>query len=125
MVFLFLGAATLNIYTQVGLITLVGLITKHGILMVDFANRMQAEGHAVRAAIEHAAGVRLRPILMTTAAMVLGVSPLLIAQGPGAEARFSMGLVIAAGMAIGTLFTLFVVPAFYVLVASNRNRRKA
>lgn len=125
MVFLFLGAATLNIYTQVGLITLVGLITKHGILMVDFANRMQAEGHAVRAAIEHAAGVRLRPILMTTAAMVLGVSPLLIAQGPGAEARFSMGLVIAAGMAIGTLFTLFVVPAFYVLVASNRNGRKA
>ncbi|ACB74217.1 efflux RND transporter permease subunit [Opitutus terrae] len=120
MVFLFLGVATLNIYTQVGLITLVGLITKHGILMVDFANKLQEEGHEVRSAIEHAAGIRLRPILMTTAAMVLGVLPLLVAQGPGAEARFSMGLVIAAGMAIGTLFTLFVVPAFYVLVAHRR-----
>jgi multidrug efflux pump len=113
MVFLFLGAATLNIYTQVGLITLVGLITKHGILMVDFANRMQEEGHGVREAIEHAAGIRLRPILMTTAAMVFGVMPLVFASGAGAEARFSMGLVIATGMAIGTSFTLFVVPAFY------------
>ncbi len=120
MVFLFLGAATLNIYTQVGLITLVGLITKHGILIVAFANNMQEQGCSVREAVEHAAGVRLRPILMTTAAMVLGVLPLLIAHGPGAEARFSMGLVIAAGMAIGTCFTLFVVPAFYVLVAHQR-----
>jgi multidrug efflux pump len=120
LVFLFLGVATLNIYTQVGLITLVGLITKHGILMVDFANRMQAEGHAVRAAIEHAAGVRLRPILMTTAAMVFGVMPLVFARGAGAEARFSIGLVIAAGMSIGTLFTLFVVPSFYILVAHDR-----
>jgi hydrophobe/amphiphile efflux-1 (HAE1) family protein len=121
LVFLFLGAATLNIYTQVGLITLVGLITKHGILMVDFANRMQAEGHPVRAAIEHAAGVRLRPILMTTAAMVFGVMPLLFARGAGAEARYSMGLVIASGMAIGTLFTLFVVPVFYTLIAHDRH----
>ncbi|MBI5768990.1 MAG: efflux RND transporter permease subunit [Verrucomicrobia bacterium] len=120
LVFLFLGAATLNIYTQVGLITLVGLITKHGILMVDFANREQDEGQPVRAAIEHAAGIRLRPILMTTAAMVFGVMPLVFARGAGAEARFSMGLVIAAGMAIGTLFTLFVVPAFYVLIARDR-----
>jgi multidrug efflux pump len=120
MVFLFLGAATLNIYTQVGLITLVGLITKHGILMVDFANRMQEEGHSVRVAIEHAAGVRLRPILMTTAAMVFGVMPLVFAKGAGAEARYSIGLVIAAGMAIGTLFTLFVVPTFYTLIARPR-----
>ncbi len=120
MVFLFLGVATLNIYTEVGLITLVGLITKHGILIVEFANKMQTQGLSVREAVEHAAGVRLRPILMTTAAMVLGVFPLLIARGPGAEARFSMGLVIASGMAIGTLFTLFVVPSFYVLVAHDR-----
>jgi multidrug efflux pump len=120
MVFLFLGFATLNIYTQVGLITLVGLITKHGILMVDFANRMQGEGRPVREAIEHAAGVRLRPILMTTAAMVLGVLPLVVARGAGAEARYSMGLVIASGMSIGTFFTLFVVPSFYILVAHDR-----
>ncbi len=120
MVFLFFGAATLNIYTQVGLITLVGLITKHGILMVDFANRLQEQGHDVRSAIEHAAGIRLRPILMTTAAMVFGVLPLVFAHGAGAEARFSMGLVIAAGMALGTCFTLFVVPAFYILVSHKR-----
>jgi multidrug efflux pump len=125
MVFLFLGAATLNIYTQVGLITLVGLITKHGILIVEFANKTQEEGRSPREAVEHAAGVRLRPILMTTAAMVLGVVPLLMASGAGAEARFSMGLVIAAGMAIGTLFTLFVVPAFYVLVAHRRAAKPA
>ncbi|MBX3750777.1 MAG: efflux RND transporter permease subunit [Opitutaceae bacterium] len=124
MVFLFLGAATLNIYTQVGLITLVGLITKHGILMVDFANRMQEEGHDVRTAIEKAAGIRLRPILMTTAAMVFGVMPLVFASGAGAEARFSMGLVIATGMAIGTSFTLFVVPAFYVLIAADRRPKQ-
>ncbi|MBE2215859.1 MAG: efflux RND transporter permease subunit [Opitutaceae bacterium] len=122
MVFLFFGFATLNIYTQVGLITLVGLITKHGILIVDFANRMQEQGMSKREAIEHAAGVRLRPILMTTAAMVLGVLPLVFASGAGAEARYSMGLVIATGMSIGTLFTLFVVPSFYMLVA--RENRK-
>jgi len=123
MVFLFLGAATLNIYTQVGLITLVGLITKHGILMVEFANKLQEEqGVGLREAIEHAAGVRLRPILMTTAAMVLGVMPLVVSTGAGAEARFSMGLVIATGMSIGTLFTLFVVPVFYTFVAKARPR---
>ncbi len=120
MVFLFLGFATLNIYTQVGLITLVGLITKHGILMVDFANGLQEQGHSIREAIEHAAGVRLRPILMTTAAMVLGVLPLVMAEGAGAESRYSMGLVIATGMSIGTLFTLFVLPVFYTFIAEDR-----
>lgn len=126
MVFLFLGAASLNIYTQVGLITLVGLITKHGILIVEFANKLQEEqGMSVRAAVEHAAGVRLRPILMTTAAMVLGVLPLLSATGAGAESRFSIGLVIATGMSIGTLFTLFVVPAFYTLIAHDRRHPKS
>ena len=120
MVFLFFGFATLNIYTQVGLITLVGLITKHGILMVEFANKTRDErGCSLREAIEHAAGVRLRPILMTTAAMVLGVLPLVFAEGAGAESRFSMGLVIATGMSIGTLFTLFVVPVFYTLFAED------
>lgn len=120
MLFLFLGFGTLNIYTQVGLITLVGLITKHGILMVEFANTLQEQGIGVRAAIERAAGTRLRPILMTTAAMVLGVLPLVFAEGAGAESRYSMGLVIATGMSIGTLFTLFVVPVFYTLIARDR-----
>jgi multidrug efflux pump len=117
-VFLNLGVATLNIYTQVGLITLVGLITKHGILMVEFANELkETRGLSRRQAIEQAAKVRLRPILMTTAAMVLGVVPLLYASGAGAAARFSMGLVIASGMSIGTIFTLFVVPMFYTFIA--------
>jgi len=123
MVFLFFGFATLNIYTQVGLITLVGLITKHGILIVEFANKLQQEqGLSIRQAAEHAAAVRLRPILMTTGAMVLGVLPLLRAHGAGAESRFSIGLVIATGMSIGTLFTLFVVPAFYTLLAQDRSK---
>jgi multidrug efflux pump len=126
MVFLFLGAATRNIYTEVGLITLVGLITKHGILIVEFANKLQEEkGYSVREAVEHAAGVRLRPILMTTAAMVLGVLPLLSASGAGAESRFSIGLVIATGMSIGTLFTLFVVPTFYTFLAKDRRQNAA
>ena len=121
MVFLFYGVATLNIYTQVGLITLVGLITKHGILMVEFANKLQEETRCtVREAIQHAAGVRLRPILMTTSAMVLGVLPLVFSKGAGAESRFSIGLVIATGMSIGTLFTLFVVPVFYTFIAKSR-----
>jgi multidrug efflux pump len=121
--FLNLGLATLNIYTQVGLITLVGLITKHGILMVEFANELKAKkGLSRRQAIEQAAKVRLRPILMTTAAMVLGVVPLLTATGAGAAARFSMGLVIAAGMSIGTIFTLFVVPMFYTLIAKETSK---
>jgi multidrug efflux pump len=114
-----LGVSTLNIYTQVGLITLVGLITKHGILMVEFANQRRAEGEPKRQAIVDAARVRLRPILMTTAAMVTGVLPLIIASGAGAKARFSIGLVIASGMAIGTLFTLFVLPMFYTYIAKS------
>lgn len=110
------GLATINIYTQVGLITLIGLISKHGILMVDFANHLRINENLERVdAIEKAAAIRLRPILMTTAAMILGVVPLLIASGAGAASRFDIGLVIAFGMAIGTLFTLFVVPIMYTL----------
>lgn len=110
------GLASINIYTQVGLITLIGLISKHGILMVDFANQLRlTEGLDRQAAIAKSAGIRLRPILMTTAAMILGVLPLLIASGAGAASRFDIGLVIASGMAIGTLFTLFVVPVMYTL----------
>lgn len=122
LIFLSLGVATINIYTEVGLITLIGLISKHGILIVQFANQLQAEGKSKREAIEQAAGIRLRPILMTTAAMVLGVMPLLTATGPGAVSRFDIGLVIAAGMAIGTLFTLFVVPSMYLLLAKTIDR---
>jgi multidrug efflux pump len=117
---LFFGAATMNIYTQVGLLTLVGLISKHGILMVEFANELQLkEGLDRRSAIEMAARVRLRPILMTTAAMVTGLVPLLTASGAGAASRFSIGLVVVAGMSIGTLFTLFVLPAVYVAIATD------
>jgi multidrug efflux pump len=117
---LFLGVATLNIYTQVGLVTLIGLISKHGILMVEFANELQVnEGLDRRAAIEKAARVRLRPILMTTAAMVVGLVPLLLATGAGAASRFSIGLVVVAGMSIGTLFTIFVLPAVYTLLARD------
>ena len=115
-----LGLTSINIYTQIGLVTLIGLISKHGILMVDFANRLQQEGLSRREAIEQAAAVRLRPIIMTTAAMVLGMVPLLIAVGAGARSRFDIGLVIAAGMTIGTMFTLFVTPAIYTLVARDR-----
>ncbi len=110
---------TLNIYTQVGLITLIGVISKHGILMVEFANKLQEQGYGKREAIEEAASIRMRPILMTTAALVVAMFPLLIASGPGAAARFSMGLVIAAGMSIGTLFTLYVVPAAYLYLGRN------
>jgi multidrug efflux pump len=118
-----LGGASLNIYTDVGLVTLMGLISKHGILIVEFANNLQKEGHSRRQAIEMAAGIRLRPILMTTAAMVLGVVPLIVATGAGAASRFSMGLVIATGLAIGTLFTLFVVPAVYMLLAADHHAK--
>ncbi len=113
-----LGLGTLNIYTQVGLITLIGLITKHGILLVEFANQ-QRELHGLnrRDAIVASAKVRLRPILMTTAAMALGVVPLIVSSGAGAAARYSMGLVIFTGILIGTMFTLFVVPMFYTLIS--------
>ncbi|MEI6334185.1 MAG: efflux RND transporter permease subunit [Methylococcaceae bacterium] len=120
-----IGGATLNIYTEVGLVTLMGLISKHGILIVEFANIKQKEGMSKREAIETAAGIRLRPILMTTAAMVLGVLPLIFATGAGAVSRFNIGLVIATGIAIGTLFTLFVVPAVYLLIAQNHSKMAA
>lgn len=119
MIPLFLGVATLNIYTQVGLITLVGLISKHGILIVEFANQLQREGKDKVQAVVEAAALRLRPILMTTAAMVLGVMPLVLATGAGAISRFNMGLVITVGLSIGTLFTLFVVPVMYTLLAKT------
>jgi multidrug efflux pump len=102
-----------------------GLISKHGILIVDVANRLQREGHVKREAIEMAAAIRLRPILMTTAAMVLGVVPLLLATGAGAVARFVMGLVIFSGISVGTLFTLFVVPTFYLVIATDHSRIRA
>jgi multidrug efflux pump len=113
--------SSLNIFTQVGLVTLMGLVSKHGILIVQFANESQRAGMSKREAIEHGAAVRLRPILMTTAAMVLGVIPLVIATGAGAAGRFAMGLVISTGLSIGTLFTLFVVPAFYMLLAADHH----
>ena len=99
---------------------MIGLISKHGILMVDFANRMQEHGGmSRREAIEHAAAVRLRPILMTTAAMVVGVIPLIVASGAGAASRFNIGLTIFAGMSIGTMFTLFVTPMVYTVLARD------
>ena len=118
------GDMSLNIYTKVGLVTLIGLISKHGILIVQFANHLQQEqGVSKREAIEQAAAIRLRPILMTTAAMVLGVVPLITASGAGAVSRFQMGIVIASGLSIGTLFTLFVVPAVYLLIAADHHRQ--
>ncbi len=115
---LFLGWSSMNIYTQVGLVTLIGLITKHGILIVEFANQLRrTQGLSRRAAVEEAAAIRLRPVLMTTAAMVFGMVPLILATGAGAVSRFDIGLVIATGMSIGTLFTLFVLPCVYSLLA--------
>jgi multidrug efflux pump len=120
-----IGGATLNIYTQVGLVTLIGLISKHGILIVEVANAEQHSGKSKAAAIVAAASVRLRPILMTTAAMVLGVLPLVFASGAGAASRFAIGLVISTGLAIGTLFTLFVVPGVYMLIGANHSANSA
>jgi multidrug efflux pump len=116
-----IGGASLNIYSEVGLVTLIGLISKHGILIVQFANDLQKEGKNKREAIEMAAAIRLRPILMTTAAMVLGVIPLILATGAGAVSRYNIGLVIATGISIGTLFTLFVVPAMYMILAEDHH----
>jgi multidrug efflux pump len=122
--FLMLGFASVNIYTQVGLITLIGLIAKNGILIVEFANQLQIqEGLPRREAVERAAAIRLRPILMTTVSMIVAMVPLLTAHGPGAVSRFDIGLVIAAGLGIGTLFTLFVVPAVYLLLARDHAAR--
>ena len=117
------GGASVNLFTEVGLVTLMGLISKHGILIVEVAKEGQGLGLSRREAIERACALRLRPILMTTAAMVLGVMPLVFATGAGAASRFVMGLVIASGLSIGTLFTLFVLPAVYLLLAPDRASR--
>ena len=119
LVFSFLDLTTINIYSQVGLITLVGLIAKNGILIVEFANTLQARGLSKAAALREASLTRLRPVLMTSAATVLGHFPLVLVTGPGAEARNSIGIVLVAGMTVGTLFTLFVVPVFYSLIAAR------
>ncbi|MBI2380268.1 MAG: efflux RND transporter permease subunit [Gammaproteobacteria bacterium] len=115
-----LAGGSLNIYSQIGLITLVGLISKHGILIVEFANQLREQGRALQDAVREASSLRLRPILMTTGAMVLGAVPLALASGAGAEARQQIGWVIVGGMSFGTLFTLFVVPVVYVLMARRR-----
>ena len=119
LVFSFLDLTTINIYSQVGLITLVGLIAKNGILIVEFANTLQARGLSKTAALREAAMTRLRPVLMTSAATVFGHLPLVLVSGPGAAARNSIGMVLVTGMTVGTLFTLFVVPVFYALIATR------
>jgi multidrug efflux pump len=119
---LWLAGGTLNIYSQVGLVTLVGLITKHGILIVEFSNQLRAKGQPLHTAVIEAATLRLRPILMTTGAMVLGALPLALATGAGAESRMQIGWVIVGGMTFGTLLTLFVVPTAYTLLAGHRVR---
>ena len=126
LIFLNLGFATINIYTQVGLITLIGLISKNGILIVEFANQLRAtEGLDKREAIERASAIRLRPVLMTTVAMIMAMVPLLLASGPGAVSRFDIGLVIATGLGIGTLFTLFVLPAVYLVLSAPSKLKTA
>ncbi len=122
--FSFLGLTTINVYSQVGLITLVGLIAKNGILIVEFANRLQEEGLEKLRAIIEAAGTRLRPVLMTTVATVMGHLPLVFATGPGAGARNSIGIMLVSGMIIGTSFTLFVVPSIYMLIAKDHRKDK-
>jgi multidrug efflux pump len=122
LLFSFLGFTTLNIYSQVGLITLVGLVSKNGILIVEFANHLQETGLSKLEAVIGAADTRLRPILMTTAATVIGHFPLVLATGPGAGARNSIGIMLVSGMIIGTLFTLFIVPSIYMLVAKTHSR---
>jgi multidrug efflux pump len=113
---------TLNIYSQIGLVTLVGLVSKNGILIVEFANQLQLHGHAKLEAVREASMTRLRPILMTSAATIAGHFPLTLVTGAGAEARNSIGLVLVGGMAVGTLFTLFVIPSIYMLVAKDHSR---
>jgi multidrug efflux pump len=122
LIFTFVDWTTINIYSQVGLITLVGLIAKNGILIVEFANKLQASGHSVMDAVREASLTRLRPVLMTSAATVFGHLPLVFVSGPGAEARNSIGIVLVTGMVVGTLFTLIVVPVFYSLLASKHQR---
>ncbi len=123
LVFSFLGFTSLNIYSQVGLITLVGLVAKNGILIVEFANHLQQSGLTRTEAAVQASVTRLRAILMTTAATVVGHTPLVFASGPGAAARNSIGIVLVTGMLIGTAFTLFVVPVIYSLVATDRSKK--
>jgi multidrug efflux pump len=113
---------TLNIYSQVGLVTLVGVVSKNGILIVEFANKLQLKGRTKRDAIREASITRLRPILMTSSATIAGYFPLVLVAGAGAEARNSIGLVLVGGMAVGTFFTLFVVPSIYMLVAKDHRR---
>jgi multidrug efflux pump len=125
LVFSFLNLTTINIYSQVGLITLVGLIAKNGILIVQFANKLQEEGAAKLAAIKEASLTRLRPVLMTSAATVFGHLPLVFVSGPGSQARNSIGMVLVTGMTVGTLFTLFVVPVFYLLIAAEHRKELA
>jgi len=122
---LWITGGTLNIYSQVGLVTLVGLITKHGILIVEFSNQLRAKGEKLVDAVIDAATLRLRPILMTTGAMVLGAVPLALAHGAGAESRTQIGWVIVGGMTFGTLLTLFVVPTAYTLLAGRSVHREA
>jgi multidrug efflux pump len=117
----FLGFTTINIYSQVGLITLVGLVSKNGILIVEFANKLQESGMDKLRAVIEAAGTRLRPILMTSVATVVGHFPLVLARGPGAGSRNSIGYVLVTGMVVGTLFTLFVVPSIYMVIARDRS----
>ena len=124
LIFLSLGFATINIYTEVGLVTLIGLVSKHGILITKFANDLQKEGMDKRTAIEQAASIRLRPILMTTFAMVFGVVPLLLASGADAVSRFDIGLVIAAGLGIGTFLTIFIVPTVYMFFGKDLHKNK-
>jgi multidrug efflux pump len=119
------GQGSWNIYSQIGIVTLVGLIAKHGILIVEFSNQLQEQGRAKFDAVVEAASLRLRPILMTTGAMVFGALPLAIASGAGAEARNQIGLVIVGGMAIGTVFTLFVVPVIYLLIGRDHHKAAA
>ncbi len=122
---IYLGASTLNIYTEIGLVTLIGLISKHGILMVEFANQLQKhEGLSISEAIYKSATIRLRPILMTTASMIFGVLPLILATGAGAVSHFDIGLVIAMGMLVGTCFTLFVVPVMYTYLAKDHRQHE-
>jgi multidrug efflux pump len=125
LMFMFLGFTSFNIYSQVGLITLMGLVAKNGILIVEFANHLQERGLDKARAVVEAAGTRLRPILMTTAATVFGHVPLILARGPGAAARNSIGISLVTGMIVGTAFTLFVVPAIYTLVAKSHQREEA
>jgi multidrug efflux pump len=124
LLFSYLDLTTINIYSQVGLITLVGLIAKNGILIVEFANTLRARGLSKMAALREASLTRLRPVLMTSAATVFGHFPLVLVSGPGSQARNSIGTVLVAGMIVGTLFTLFVVPVFYSIIAGEERREQ-